>query len=351
MTGAGGGSGSRPGGVERLLLLQPRWLGDVLLGTPAIRAARAAFPGARIDFATERAGGEALCHNPNLDEVLVAAGGWRSRLKLLRTVSVRRYDAVVDFRSTNSTAQIALASRAPRRIGLRGRGPRNAAYTKLLPRQDLATYAARHKLDMLAPLGVDTAAITDLSLDLPIGEAAHARADAIWREHALEGERVVAITPASREAYKQWGTARWAEIADRVTEMGARVLLTHGPGEERQAREVVAAMRHPVVWKLGRTTIDEVAAIFARCVLWMGNDGGSKHIAAAARIPTIAVTRWKIGPVWTDATSPVPQEYIDSEPPPGKPCDQRCTDCAERGCLLALGVGDVLPRVRTMIDG
>lgn len=342
---------NRPGGVERLLLLQPRWLGDVLLGTPAIRAARAAFPHARIDFATERAGGEVLRHNPHLDEVLIAEGGWRSRLRLLRTVRARRYDAVVDFRSTNSTAQIALASRAHRRIGLRGRGPRNAAYTELLPRQDLVTYAARHKLDMLAPLGVDTGAIADLSLDLPIGEGAHARAHAIWRDHDLEGERVVAISPASREAYKQWGITRWAEIADRITEAGARVILTHGPGEEEQLRQVVDAMRHDAVWQYGRTSIEEVGAIFSRCALWAGNDGGSKHIAAAAGAPTIAVTRWKIGPVWTDATSRIPQEYIEREPPPGEPCDQRCTNCPTHGCLAALGVGDVLPRIRRMLDG
>src|SRR5690606_18362158 len=136
-----------------------------LLCTPAIREARRAFPEAIIDFATEAAGGEALRGNPYLDEVLVDRKTFASRAALLRRVARARYDAVVDFRSTGSTAQLALASRAPLRVGIRGRGPRNRAYNRLVERLGLDTYAARHKLDMLAELGVEVEGVTDLSLD------------------------------------------------------------------------------------------------------------------------------------------------------------------------------------------
>src|SRR5690606_7310081 len=136
-------------------------MGDVLLCTPAIREARRAFPDAVIDFATEPAGAEALRQNPYLDEVLVDEKTFASRSALVRRVASAGYDAVVDFRSTGSTAQLALASRAPLKVGIRGRGPRNLAYNRLVGRLQLDTYAARHKLDMLAPLGVDVAAVRD----------------------------------------------------------------------------------------------------------------------------------------------------------------------------------------------
>ena len=61
------------------------------------------------------------------------------------------------------------------------------------------------------------------------------------------------------------------------------------------------------------------------------------------------MTRWKIGPVWTDAQSPVPQAYVESPPPPDKPCDQRCTDCAVRGCLAALEPAEVAAAVGTLL--
>ncbi|MEX0911994.1 MAG: glycosyltransferase family 9 protein [Gemmatimonadota bacterium] len=332
------------GGIGRILLVQPRWMGDVLLCTPAIREARRAFAHATIDFATEPAGGEILARNPYLDDVLVDEGSWRSRARLLRRVARAGYDAVVDFRSTGSTAQLALVSRARIRVGLRGRGPRNLAYTTLVARQTLDTYAARHKLNMLSALGVDVRGVTDLSLTLPIGEPARRRAAAIWREHGLEGERVVAISPVSRERFKQWGAERWAAAADRIATEGVRVLLTHGPGEADQVRAVAQAMRIAAVWDYGSTSIEELAALLERCVLWTGNDGGAKHVAAAAGIPTLTVVRWQIGPVWTDAAAPARQTFIDRAPPGG--CDLRCPQCSHLNCLGAIRTDDVVDRIR-----
>jgi ADP-heptose:LPS heptosyltransferase len=84
--------------VERFLLVQPRFMGDVLLCTPSIRALRRAYPAARIDFLTEPPGADALRGNPHLDAVIE----WpRERNALSRGWSLRgRYDTVVDFRST-----------------------------------------------------------------------------------------------------------------------------------------------------------------------------------------------------------------------------------------------------------
>jgi ADP-heptose:LPS heptosyltransferase len=339
---------SAPDAPRRLLLLQPRWMGDVLLCTPAIREARRAFPDAVIDFATEPAGGEVLRSNPHLDEVLVDRGGLASRIALLREVVRRRYDAVVDFRSTNSTAQLATASRAPVRIGIRGRGPRNLAYTTLVERIDLGTYAARHKLDMLARLGVATSEVTDLSLELPVGSAAREKAAAVWRANGLDGRTVVAISPVSREAYKQWGAERWAAVADDVTDRGAAVLFTNGPGEIEQVAAVVERMRHAPVWNYGSTTLEELAALLERCELWVGNDGGSKHVAAAAGVPTLSVVRWQIGRVWTDATAPVPQAFLDREPPGG--CDLDCGSCSHRGCLAAIPPDEVAAAARGLLS-
>src|SRR5690606_7843874 len=176
------------------------------------------------------------------------------------------------------------------------------------------------------------------------GEAARERAARFWTDHGLEGSPVVAVSPASREGFKQWGTERWARIADMIVEQGARLLFTHGPGEEDQLAEVAAAMRAEPVWRYGPTTIEEVAALLEKCVLWVGNDGGAKHIAGAVGLPTVTVIRWRIGRVWTDPAPRASQWFVD-HPPPG-PCDQRCTHCARTGCLAALPVEEVGERVR-----
>jgi ADP-heptose:LPS heptosyltransferase len=107
------------GQPTRILLIQLHHLGDVVLTTPTIRAARQAFPDARIDFVTGSLGAQVLEKNPHLDQVFV-----QPRLRELHAI---HYDFVGDMHSVPRTALFTLATRARERVGIRGRGPRNLA--------------------------------------------------------------------------------------------------------------------------------------------------------------------------------------------------------------------------------
>jgi heptosyltransferase III len=301
---------------ESLLLIQPRWMGDVLLCTPALRAARRALPHARIDFLTEAAGAAVLGGNEDLDGILTGPVG--SRLSTIQEVRRSRYDAVVDFRSTGSTALVTLASGARIRVGLHGRGLRNGAYTELLPKEKGPVYMARQKLAMLEPLGIEIAG-ADIGLSIAIGERERQRAAEIWSACGFDDNTVVvAVSAVSRVEAKQWGSSRWAAVADHVAELGARVLLTSGPGERGEAAATAALMRSSAVWDYGDTTLRELAALYQRCRFWLGNDGGPKHIAAAAGIPTVTVFRDAIGAVWTADEPRGRHIFFEPErPPPG----------------------------------
>ena len=307
---------------QRILLIQHHHLGDVLLTTPSIRAARARFPAARIDFFTGAAGAAALYGNPHLDAILVKPRLW--------SVNRARYDAVVDMHSVPRTARVVAASRAPVRIGLRGRGPRNLAYTTLLPREQNAVYMALQKLRMLAPLGVPVAE-PDLSLEIAISEADRAFAAGLFGEQGLDSSPVVAVSPVARHEFKQWGLANWAAVADQIGRQGARILITSGPGETEQARTVAAAMQTAAVWNYGATTVAQLAALYERCVLWIGNDGGPKHIATAARTPTVTVYRKQLGSVWSDPADPMQIAINSNEESPGS-----VTPAAVSSAALAL---------------
>ena len=283
------------GAPQRILLLQLYHLGDVILTTPAIRAARAAFPNASIDFVTHPLGAQALEDNPHLDRILTKPRLW--------PIYRSRYDAVVDFHSVPRTARVVAATRARVRIGLRGRGPRNLAYTQLLPREARAVYMALQKLRMLAPLGVPVEN-RDLQPQIVIGDEHWAHAARLVERLGLDGERLVAISPVARHAFKQWGAANWARVADAFAQDGMRVLITSGPGEAAQAAAVAQAMRHRAVWDYRATSIRELAALYQRCALWLGNDGGPKHIAVAAGTPTVTVYRRRLGGVWSDPADP-----------------------------------------------
>lgn len=275
-------------------MLQLRHLGDIVLATPAIRAVRRRFPNARIDFVTSALGAQALEANPHLDEVLVNPG--------LRHLHRARYDAVVDMHSVPRTALYVAATRAPVRIGLRGRGPRNLAYTQLLPREDRVVYMGRQKVNVAAPLGIvpETA---DLSLEITLDEALRSWARRVIEQHELT-EPIVAVSPVAKHAFKQWGAERWAAVADALAENGASILITSGPGEQDQVAAVTAKMKYPAVWNYGPTTVRQLAALYEQCAVWVGNDGGPKHIAVAVGLPTVTVYRGaNLDGVWSDGSA------------------------------------------------
>jgi heptosyltransferase III len=277
---------------DSLLLIQLYHLGDVMLTTPAIRAARRAFPKARIDVATRSLGAQALDGNPHLDHILIDPS--------FADLRHAHYDAVIDMHSVPRSALFTWATRAHVRIGIRGSWPRNYAYTRLFKREPGHVYMALQKLKLLTPLGVDVAA-ADLRLEIAIDEGQRARARQLL---APLPRPVVAISPVAKHAFKQWGAAKWAAVADALAVAGASILITSGPGEEAQAEAVAQAMNQPALWQYGRTSVRELAAMYAECALWLGNDGGPKHIATAAGTPTVTVNRRRLGGVWSNDADP-----------------------------------------------
>jgi ADP-heptose:LPS heptosyltransferase len=318
-------------------------MGDVLLCTPAVRALRGAFPSARLVFAAEAPGADALHGNPHLDEILVLGRGWRKALQLQRDIRRRTFDVVVDFRSTGSTARVTALSGAPMRIGWQARGPRRLAYTHLQPRSGGPAYAGLKKLVLLGPLGVRWEG-ADPALEIALGAPERAWADRVWQAHGLVGKRVVALSPLSRTRHKQWGAGRWAAVADALVESGVSVLIASGRDERDQLEVVTARMRHEVAIDGEATSVRQLAALYARSAVWVGNDGGLKHVAVASRVPTVTVYRWKQAGHWGDATPDARQWGLEA--PPAQGCDLRCGRCPHLGCLEAVGSERVVRTVQ-----
>jgi ADP-heptose:LPS heptosyltransferase len=199
---------------------------------------------------------------------------------------------------------------------------------------------ARQKLRLLAPLGIEPDA-DDLELEVfPSAEERAWAADAFER-HGLAGDaRAAALSPVSRIALKQWGADRWAGVGDRLVEEGFRVVLTNGPGELDQVRDVVSRMTKPAAWDLGVDTVGRLAALYERCGVWLGNDGGAKHIAAGVGVPTVTVARPGLGAVWTDTRAGSAHRVFD--PPAPASCARGCERCRGRGCIGEVRAADVV---------
>lgn len=285
--------------TTRILVLQPRRLGDLLLATPLVRALHRQLDAA-VDVLVEPPYLQALAGNPHV-HAAVLAGGWPPLLLRLRRTG---YDAVIDCLGSPRTARLAFLSGARRRIGF-VRPWRTAFYSEPVPPPPAPLYSAIEKLSLARPLG---ATGTDSRLDLAVTDADRHEAEAFLAAAGVGAEEApVAFSPVSRRADKRWPAERFARLCDRWHESrGWRFLPFLGPGERDQVDAVVRAARHssaflPVAPPL---RLAATRAAMERCRLYLGNDNALRHVAIAARLPTAAVFGHPRPVCWTPPADP-----------------------------------------------
>ena len=332
---------------ERLLLIQLRRIGDVLMTTPAVRALGQAYPQARLVYITEPSGAEVLRNNPHIDEVWPVSPkpGWSEILRLVRRMRRRRFDIAIDFYSQPKSAVLTRLSGAPRRIGFDLRG-RRWAYTEPVEKPPGRRYSAFHKEALLAPLGV--------ALDGPLPEIYPGAEQRAWADALLaslgvsHGDFLVALLPVSRQPYKVWPLDRWARLADWLIETtGAKVLPLWGPGEESFVVGVRGAMHASMLPDYPIPDLLQMAALLDRAGLYVGNDAGPRHIAIAVGTPTVGV----FGRPWPENwTPPGDSRHRVVAHDPG--CKSNCTypRCGHLNCINGVTYDDVLRETQLAVE-
>ncbi|MFI5395132.1 MAG: glycosyltransferase family 9 protein [Candidatus Binatia bacterium] len=313
-----GTAGSAFGATPRILVIRLRRFGDLLLITPTLRAIRLAYPSARLDVLALAGFHQVLTGSPHIDEVLVLEPGMGSWIHLLTTCRRRRYDAVLDLQSSPRSVPFVLSSGAPVRVGWKKRWVRDRVYNRLIPGWNDPIYVARNTLRMAAAIGVPPP--PDLRLELAVSAAERARAAALFEHARIDPARpVIALSVVAKVARKGWPLEAYAVLADRLIQThGVQVVLTSGAAELPQVQAVVAHMRErPALWNYGPTTIQELGAIYERCHLWIGNDGGPKHVATAVGCPTVVIIKPGDERFWTDCAEDASQAAVHALPQAG----------------------------------
>ena len=331
----------------KILAIQLRRIGDVLVTTPALAALRQRYPEAEIAYLTEAPSHLVLQGNPAVDKVLLypkGASAWahgRMALALRRM----RFDCVIDFFSNPRSAQLAWASGAPRRIGFDFPG-RRWAYTQRITQPPGRQYAASHKLLLTAALGADTASqLPRFFLD---DEARHYAEKQLEELGVSPSELLVALSPVSRQPYKVWPAKYFARIADVLIERyGARVLLLWGPGEEHFADEVRLEMVHQALPSYPVPSLPRMAALLERADLYVGNDNGPRHFAIAVNTPTVTVFGRPFPENWTPPGQP--QHRVIAHDPG---CKANCTypRCPDLRCINEVPYKGVEAQVESLLE-
>lgn len=286
--------------AQRILVIKPDHLGDVLLLTPALRLLRRQRPDAQITLLIGPWSSIAVRHNPDIDTILTCPfPGFTRTAKphplqpyatLLKTALLLRsgrFDAALIARDDHWWgALLAVLAGIPQRIGFAL--PETAPFLSAALPHSFADHVTDQNLALVAALTDQPVAIRP-AMRAPTNATDHNWATAWLQAHNVPfGASLIAIQPGAGGGAKLWLAHRWAVVADALA-ADAFVVLTGGPDERELLQSIADRMAQPPLIISGEATLGQLAALFSRCVLVLGVDSGPLHLAVAAGAPTLAL--------------------------------------------------------------
>ncbi|MGB8324901.1 MAG: lipopolysaccharide heptosyltransferase II [Candidatus Acidiferrum sp.] len=322
----------------KLLIRATNWVGDAIMALPAIRTMRTKLPGAQISIVA-RPYVVDLYQNQNLCDELISYDpngehrGWSGRERFARQLRTKKFDLAILLQNAFDAAWMAWRAGIPERIGY-ARDARSFLLTKAVPVPKLGEIPAHEKfyyLELLRRAGVcgSSPELAHIRLDVLQPAKLRARETLLTEGSRPEALRLAIAAGASYGSAKCWHPERFAAVANRVqSELGADVILFGTAAESNVSNAIAAAMNRPPIDMTGKTSMSDLPALLSQCHLFLGNDSGAMHVAAAVGLPVVAV----FGPTDPNGTAPVtPRHSVVQQKPYCSPCflrrcptDHRC---------------------------
>ena len=302
----------RKEGIRRIVIRGPNWLGDAVMCEPALSQVRTLFPQAEITLLVKPGIADLLAQHPEVNRTLVyddrgRHAGLVGKWTLAAVLRRHRFDLAILFQNAFEAALISFLAGIPRRFGYATDG-RTLLLTDpvTVPPRTAQRHQVEYYWDLLKPLGGHGPAPAPRLFVTPDESAliAGRLADA----GIGPSDPVIGVNPGSTYGHaKRWLPDRYAEVVNRaVTDVqgrsGARVgvAILGAKGEEPLGKAIADQIKTRTVVCSGQTTVRELMALVKRCQLFLTNDTGPMHVAAAFKVPLVAV----FGPTDWQTTSP-----------------------------------------------
>ena len=331
--------------VQRVLVVRLRSIGDTVLSTPSLFALRRFLPHAQIDIALEDWVAPVLEGSDLVDRVIqIACDSKAGRARLARELRAARYDVVYNLHGGTTATLLTRATGAKNRVGFGhyqyARLHNHAAPSSLEIWQRPSLHSVEQQLALIGWTGVPVTdrpptrlAVTDSSL-LSVAEKLRAAG------FADQDKPFALIHPAAAFDTKQWATENFARVSNELNDRGLTPIVIVS-AKERQMLGSLMQQTSARAIGLSDLGLPEVTAIASRARLFVGNDSGIAHIAAAAGAPCVVifgssnVAHWR---PWTTNPNEVVREEM-----PCQPCHGYfCAEFEKPECILRVPVERVV---------
>ena len=336
--------------VRRVLVVRLRSIGDTVLATPSLIALKRFLPEAQIDVLLEDWVAPVLVGFDAIDNVITfKKNDLKSRLQSARQIRRNKYDVAFNLHGGTTATFFVRASGAKHRVGYKNY-QYSFLYNHLLASsadfwQREKTHSAEQQLALLGFVGVP---VSDRPKSrLVVTEQEAEEADLFLHIYGVDYEEIALIHPATAFDTKQWSAENFAKVIDYLASRNIFSIVVASPKEEHIVNEInkkTSAFFHGFT----HLTLPEIKALASRAKIFVGNDSGIAHIAAAVETPSVVVfgssntNHWR---PWTNAPNEIVFEKMPCQPCAG----YFCNEFGEPECIKRVSVENVIQAIERII--
>jgi lipopolysaccharide heptosyltransferase II len=337
--------------VDRILIVRLRSIGDTVLSTPTFSALRRFLPQAKIDFLLEDWVAPVLSNLDGVDEIITTGKTFSSRISAVTKLRSKKYDVAINLHGGPTSTLLMRASGAKIRIGYSYYRYSNL-HTHLLDSASgfwntEKTHSAEQQLALIGAFGVPVEDRPESTLGRdPLAEQAIA---ARLEKRTIAADSIALIHPGAAFDTKRWASEKFVRLALELESRGLVPVFVGSMAEADLVDGIVSrAGSKSVGWS--DLSLPEVTALARKSRIFIGNDSGIAHIAAAAgtRVAVIfgSSNRAHWSP-WTKKPNTLINIELSCQPCPG----YTCQEFGHPRCIEEVTEHQVISRAVALLDG
>ena len=326
--------------MDRILIIKPSSLGDIIHTLPLAHALKRCLPGCHLGWVVQEAFTELLDRDPAIDAVYPinisstsdpqAGSGTYLRafketiisLKRLYGAVHRSYDTVLDLHASFRSGLIGLTATGAQRTGFKNARELNTLFQhRVVTVPETVKHALEKNLLFANNLGISP---DQEDFQIYCNQCDRNRVGAFLQNEGIDShQQIIYANPAARWQTKFWPREHWAKLADLLQQ--EKKVLVFGGSDQDSAfiRSITALMKTTPVVAAGQLSLPQSVALLKMSNLYIGLDSGPMHMAAMAAVPVVAL----FGPTHPDRVGPynVDHRIVRAE-------GLDCLECRQRSC-------------------
>ncbi len=269
--------------MEKIIVWQTAFLGDLILTTPLLASLRNLFPESQLDIITKPFGKDVLKENPYIDNIIVFDKKKDSTFSLIKRLRIEKYFLAISPHRSHRASYSLFLSGIPDRIGF-DKGGFSFLYTKRAKHRFDGTHEIDRNLSLLKLLNEyrEEKIVKEPQLFLTQEE------DEAYKKFGLIDKDYVLIAPGSKWGTKRWTVEGFVEVINKLSKK-ENVVLFGGKEDIKYGKQIQEKLSTDVLNLIGKTTLRESFSVVKHAKALISNDSAPVHMAVSFNTPVVDI--------------------------------------------------------------